>query len=353
MAQRPRRHDGNRHFNHFVPSLTPPDHQEKTERGSSLNAETWVPTRSAARPTSTPTSPGLLALYGEEKSPPSKHVDGWPTAIYPTSPPLLQDDMLSPSWESRFIDPFGPSLEVEGPDLWEFVSGPDIHDLPSPPAPSSEESAAAEMDYGLDLDGFNLDGGKDATGGDPHDLIDEDGQETLSMMDLSPSSVGPVSVGVHGEPRFRLPGQLRPRPSDPEMLLRAFDRSTCGILSIRDGPHENPWRTAILPLVRESEVVFTALACMVAFHQSKGDAAMRVIGLKFMHRSINLFREHLATMRPDLALASTLILAFAESWDVHVSTGIRHLQGARACIRQAQAQAAAVRRDVGGLLLVP
>lgn len=40
-------------------------------------------------------------------------------------------------------------------------------------------------------------------------------------------------------------------------------------------------------------------------------------------------------MRTDTALATTLVLAFSESWDQHISTGIEHLRGAKILVNQA------------------
>jgi hypothetical protein len=40
-------------------------------------------------------------------------------------------------------------------------------------------------------------------------------------------------------------------------------------------------------------------------------------------------------MRIDTALATTLVLAYSESWDQHISTGIEHLRGAKILIDQA------------------
>jgi hypothetical protein len=43
-------------------------------------------------------------------------------------------------------------------------------------------------------------------------------------------------------------------------------------------------------------------------------------------------------MRFDAAISTTLVLAFAESWDQHISTGINHIKGAKLLINQALLQ---------------
>jgi hypothetical protein len=43
-------------------------------------------------------------------------------------------------------------------------------------------------------------------------------------------------------------------------------------------------------------------------------------------------------MRFDAAISTTLVLAFAESWDIHIRTGINHIKGAKVLINQALIQ---------------
>lgn len=137
---------------------------------------------------------------------------------------------------------------------------------------------------------------------------------------------------VHFAP---LLNQLKLHDDNAEMLMSSFDQETCGILSIRDGPHENPWRTSILPLVHESEALYHALAAVTAFHASTLRPWMKRVGVDHIRRSAQLLARDIKHMRPDIALTLTLVLAFAESWDVHVTTGIKHLQGAKHFLQQA------------------
>ena len=124
-------------------------------------------------------------------------------------------------------------------------------------------------------------------------------------------------------------------PGSPEMLMMRFDRQTCGILSVKDGPNENPWRTMIWPLARESPALYHAISSMTAFHTSKEMPALRVQGIDHMRQSLKLLASEIETMRTDTALATTLVLAFSESWDQHISTGIEHLRGAKVLANRA------------------
>jgi Fungal specific transcription factor domain len=138
--------------------------------------------------------------------------------------------------------------------------------------------------------------------------------------------------------------QPRLRPNSQEMLLLQFDRHTCGILSVKDGPNENPWRTVVWPLALESKPLYHAVASMTAFHNSKASPELRVDGMRHMHKSVTKLATTLNNMKFDdrsngneleAALATTLVLAFGESWDQHTSTGIKHLKGAKYFVNQA------------------
>lgn len=126
-------------------------------------------------------------------------------------------------------------------------------------------------------------------------------------------------------------------PASPEMLALRFDHQTCGILSVKDGPTENPWRTYVWPLARDSPALYHALSSMTAFHASNESHEMRVSGVSHMHKSIKHLSSGISNSSMDLdsALATALALAFSESWDEHVSTGIQHLKGAKALVNQA------------------
>lgn len=122
--------------------------------------------------------------------------------------------------------------------------------------------------------------------------------------------------------------------TSPEMLMLRFDRLTCGILSIKDGPNENPWRTLIWPMAQTSPALYHAISSMTAFHSSRDIPALRVAGHEHKSESVRNLLEGIeeGTMNLDTAIATTLALAFAEAWDQHISSGNDHIQGARAMI---------------------
>lgn len=148
-----------------------------------------------------------------------------------------------------------------------------------------------------------------------------------SLSDSSSSSEGSSCNAM-----YRQPGIL---PGSPEMLMLRFDRQTCGILSVKDGPNENPWRTMVWPLAHDSPALYHAISSMSAFHTSKEKPALRVHGIEHMRQSIECLATGIQNMRTDTALATTLVLAFSESWDQHTSTGIEHLRGAKVLVNRA------------------
>ncbi|KAL9099532.1 MAG: hypothetical protein Q9163_004980 [Psora crenata] len=124
------------------------------------------------------------------------------------------------------------------------------------------------------------------------------------------------------------------QPEHSGLLHWIFDQHTCGILSIKDGPGENPWRTLIWPMAISEPALYYAIMSLTACHAAKQDANLRVIGGEMQSLSMRLLRERIYAMRTDAAVATTLVLAFSESWLSHIHTGILHLRGARQFILQ-------------------
>lgn len=127
-------------------------------------------------------------------------------------------------------------------------------------------------------------------------------------------------------------------PSSPEMLMLRFDQETCGILSIKDAKFENPWRTLIWPLAKDSHALYHAISSMSALHGATMNPQLRLAGMAHMTKSISKLSSELHNMRLDEALATSLALALGEGWDDKVSTGIQHLRGAKFMLNHALVQ---------------
>ena len=129
--------------------------------------------------------------------------------------------------------------------------------------------------------------------------------------------------------------QLEFHDDSPETLLRHFDSRTCGILSVKNGANENPWRTVILSMVQDSPALYHAVASMSAFHYSRESPALKVVAIDHVRQSLKHLRRGTESggMRVDIALAAHLALGFTESWDIQGRTGSQYLYGGQFLIK--------------------
>ena len=170
-------------------------------------------------------------------------------------------------------------------------------------------------------------------------LLDEDNEDIEEIIRQSDPGAGPWNLTFPGQDGGSfdlscLPDQPSLVPESQEMLTLHFDKLTCGILSIKDGVTENPWRTLIWPLAKSTPALYHAIFALSAFHAAKENPSLRVQGVKHMRQSITCLRQQIQSMRADTALATSLALAFADTWDQNTRTCIQHLRGAKALMLQ-------------------
>ncbi|KAJ5657507.1 uncharacterized protein N7484_001156 [Penicillium longicatenatum] len=170
-------------------------------------------------------------------------------------------------------------------------------------------------------------------------LLDEDNGEIEEIIRQSNSSSNPWGFPFSTQDNnifdfSRLPGQPSLAPESQEMLAMRFDKLTCGILSVKDGRTENPWRTLIWPLAKDTPALYHALFALSAFHSAKENPSLRVQGVKHMRQSMACLRQQIQSMRADTALATSLALAFADTWDQNTRTCVQHLRGAKVLMQQ-------------------
>lgn len=127
--------------------------------------------------------------------------------------------------------------------------------------------------------------------------------------------------------------------NDISSVFRLFNRFTSGIVSIKNGPTENPWRTLLWPLCESHGCLFHAVGAMTKFHMSKFDEGLRIEAMDHMKKCFRLLAQGLSeeTIPLEVALASTLSLAWAEAWDRSIFTGVAHLRGASTILKQLSA----------------
>jgi len=222
------------------------------------------------------------------------------------------------------------SLWSDSPRMSNTVPGETDLNLPSPNYITSQSgnSAIAQISHGLpDFKSFPYHDEEEV-----EEIVREpDAAESWLVPLMSPSS-SDSSGSSSGSWVDTLTANIWSRPQmhhdSEETLMLLFDRQTCGILSIKDGPSENPWRTMLWPLAREDEALRHAITSMTAFHASKENPRLRIKGIEHMSQSLQLLSRGIGSMPLITSLATTLVLAFCESWDTLISTGIRHLRGA-------------------------
>ncbi|KAI5457565.1 fungal-specific transcription factor domain-containing protein [Mariannaea sp. PMI_226] len=198
-----------------------------------------------------------------------------------------------------------------------------------------------EPDFPLDIYLFNLSDAAEGIEQFDHQVDDKSSEANHNQLEIS-MALGPwIPQDVAFEPaEFNTidswtpsPVQLRPSNSASGMLRIYFDQQTCGILSIKDGPTDNPWRTLILPLSQESRAVSHAISCMAAFHCSYDIPNMYTEGTEDMEESNKwLMIEREKRIVP--SLAASVALVFAEGWKFPKSITNRHLDNARQLIKE-------------------
>ncbi|KAJ5045116.1 glutamate decarboxylase gad1 [Penicillium rubens] len=170
-------------------------------------------------------------------------------------------------------------------------------------------------------------------------LLEDENDDIEEIIRKSDPGLGPWNFTIPQGDYFHLnPPRMSENPSlppeSPEMLVLRFDKLTCGILSIKDGALENPWRTLVWPLAKDTPVLRHAIFALAAFHSGKQNPHLRLQGVKHMRQSITGLVGQIQNMRPDAALATSLALAFADTWDQHTRTCIQHLRGAKTLMCQ-------------------
>ncbi|KAF2499298.1 hypothetical protein BU16DRAFT_570425 [Lophium mytilinum] len=258
-----------------------------------------------------------------------------PTSDAPTSRAIADADAM-PSPEPTHTRTTAPSSTASGqsPRLADLLlPGTDLH---SPPAEyyayRNQQGESFFQPYLYNPQGESMD--EDDVEEIPRNHDFNADPELWITGQLSPTGSSSSSSSSNSNSGMLLFEPTFP-PNSPEQIVLRYDRNTCGILSVKDGPTENPWRTLIWPLARETPALYHAIASMTSFHHSENNKPMRVQGLEHMRTSIQELSKGIQNMRFDAAIATTLVLAFAESWDTHISSGIDHIKGAKILVNQA------------------
>ncbi|KAJ5502634.1 hypothetical protein N7463_005508 [Penicillium fimorum] len=218
----------------------------------------------------------------------------------------------SPSFDFlTFLDPFQDSLSLGNSLVYDADVDPAKH---IPLGPELPDPDASRLSFSQ--------------------LLEDENDDIEEIIRKSDPGLGPWNFSILEEDSFNpdVPGMSNNpslSPESPEMLVLRFDKLTCGILSVKDGALENPWRTLIWPLAKDTPALRHAIFALTAFHSGKQSPHLRAQGVKYMRRSITGLGGQIQNMRADAALATSLALAFADTWDQHTRTCIQHLRGAK------------------------
>ncbi|KAF3035774.1 hypothetical protein E8E12_001276 [Didymella heteroderae] len=122
-----------------------------------------------------------------------------------------------------------------------------------------------------------------------------------------------------------------------ERITVSFLKTTCHNLSIEENSEKNPWKTVIWPMAQKYPALYHALAALTCFHASKAQPELHMDGQRHLHTSAHLLSVSInkSEIPLDAALAATLALGFAETWDSEsAATGMTHITGAGMLLQQ-------------------
>ncbi|KAE8375563.1 fungal-specific transcription factor domain-containing protein [Aspergillus bertholletiae] len=132
--------------------------------------------------------------------------------------------------------------------------------------------------------------------------------------------------------------QLHFPDDNRQMIGHLFIGRTCHILSIKEDESMDPWQALVWPMASDCPALYHALAAMTCAHISKSQQQLNLLGMKHFNLSVEALEISMnsGSMPLEVAIATRLALAFAESWDCHApATGIKHLTDAKLLIQQA------------------
>lgn len=161
----------------------------------------------------------------------------------------------------------------------------------------------------------------------------EDYVNSLPTTPIMPAELG-LSLGASVEDN---PANPQVSEDEREKIAMLFLKTTCHNLSIEEESDKNPWKTVIWPMAQQYPALYHALAALTCFHTSKAQPQLRVDGQRHLHTSAHLLSVGVekSEIPLDAALAATLALGFAETWDSEsAATGMTHITGAGILLQQ-------------------
>jgi hypothetical protein len=147
----------------------------------------------------------------------------------------------------------------------------------------------------------------------------------------------PLQFNLSSSESPEFSGTSRNLEDEAERIAALFCQRTCHTLTIEDETGPNPWKTLIWPLTKDHPVVYHAVAALTCYSMCKQQAQLRLEGARHARQSMHILGETDASGDGMLiaALAATVALGFAESWNYEASaTGLDHLCGGTILLQQ-------------------
>jgi len=139
---------------------------------------------------------------------------------------------------------------------------------------------------------------------------------------LRPSPMS-LNLSISDDASQAIPQIPQDREDEAERIANLFYEQTCHTLTMDEDPEQNPWKNLIWPLAKDHPAVYHAIAAMTCFGMSTQQTQLQLEGTRQVHRSTQLLAENVGKgeIALDAALAATLALGFAETWDDQNTTG--------------------------------
>jgi hypothetical protein len=154
---------------------------------------------------------------------------------------------------------------------------------------------------------------------------------------LRPLPMTPVDRGLTTNDTQTGTETPKDREDEAERIAYLFHQQTCRTLVMQEETSQNPWKALIWPLAKECPALYHAIAALTCFGMSQQQSQLRVDGARHVRRSMQLLSENveIGEIPLDAALAATLTLGFAETWDDEISSnGASHIRGAGVLLHQ-------------------
>ena len=151
---------------------------------------------------------------------------------------------------------------------------------------------------------------------------------------LRPLPTTPLTVDLTAGISQALPKTNQDRE---EHIATALRLNMCHKLSIEEDTDRNMWWNLVWPLAKNQPAVYNAIGALTCFGANDDSPPLRIDGAQYVNRSTQNLSEQMEKGEMPLyaALAATLALGFAETWDhKNSSGGSMHVRGGGLLLQQ-------------------